>query len=111
ELALIAATVGRETVTRRGVHALEITVEDDVGDAGDRIGAVKRRSAVGQDLYPADCGHRDDRQIDRLGEPAIRQPPPVEQRERCIDAKAPQVERRTTRDILVVASRSGSDSW
>src|SRR5690606_14588685 len=81
-------------VTQLG--AVEVLAQDDVDHAADGVGAVHRRSAVGQDLDALDRGQRDGVDVGarggrhRVGRGATA----VDQHEGTAGAEAAQVDRR-----------------
>src|SRR3546814_4381198 len=76
--------IGRRTVSHPQHHAVEIALQDHVGNATDRIGSVDGRCTVGNDLDAIYRLDRDRADVDRLRESAIRHAMAVEQCERCI---------------------------
>jgi hypothetical protein len=62
---------------------LEVGVEQDVDHAGDRVGAVGRRSAAGHGLDALDHRSRNKVEIDRAAIGCRNEPAGVDQRERC----------------------------
>src|SRR5690606_1127517 len=47
------------------LDALEVALQDEVGDAGNRVRAVSGRGAAGDDLDSLERGRRDGRHVDR----------------------------------------------
>lgn len=104
-VAQAVAQVGREvgavalvadTVAGRELQALDVGARDDVHDAGYRIGAVDRRSAVLQHLDAADDRRRNGVQVrGAVGAgAAVDHSAAVEQYERAVDAEPAQIDRR-----------------
>ena len=90
---LVAAALGIGFIgldhQRRPFHR---ALGDEVDHAADGVGAVDRRGAVAQHLDPLQRGHRDDVEVDRIGEiRVVRQPPPVEEHQGLVAAQAAQV--------------------
>src|SRR3546814_12684507 len=81
--------------TRARLESLIVALQDDVGDAGDRIRPIDRRSAVRNDLESVDRAQRDRRDVDALSRRAIGQPVPIEQRARRVAAETAQIDSRT----------------
>src|ERR1043165_1845463 len=65
QLEAVAPIVG--TDLGRGFAALGVVLEDDVDDAGDRIGTVLRGRAITQHFDMVDRAERDQIEIRRLG--------------------------------------------
>src|SRR3546814_14787343 len=91
--------------TRARLESLIVALQDDVGDAGDRIRPIDRRSAVRNDLESVDRAQRDRRDVDALSRRAIGQPVPIEQRERRVAAETAQIDRRSAADIDAIRPR------
>src|SRR4051812_36045516 len=70
-------------------HPLEVVVEDDVDDAGDRAGSPGGGSAAGDELDSLDQVGRHEVEIIVADEA-----PPVDQGERPLKAEAAQLDRR-----------------
>src|SRR3546814_11947646 len=99
------AAVGAGAEPRALLESLRVALLDDVGDAGDRIRPIDRRSAVRNDLESVDRAQRDRRDVDALSRRAIGQPVPIEQRERRVAAETAQIERRAAADIDAIRPR------
>ena len=56
---LEVTAIGRRAEANAGFDARDIAAQDDVGDPGDGIGAVKRGGAVRDDFDAIDRGQRD----------------------------------------------------
>ena len=90
---LVAVVLGRLAVRRLGDGADEILLEDDVDDAGDRVGAVDRRGAILQHFDPLDHFKRNLVQVDKaalrvVGEHRRRDAATVEKNEGGVRAQA-----------------------
>ena len=90
---LVAAALGIGLVgldhQRRPFHR---ALGDEIDHAADGVGAVDRGGAVTQHFDPFQRGHRNDVEVDRIGEiRVVRQAPPVEQHQGLVAAQAAQV--------------------
>src|SRR3546814_10217500 len=99
------AAVGAGAEPRALLESLRVALQDDVGDAGDRIRPIDRRSAVRNDLASVDRAQRDRRDVDALSRRAIGQPAPIEQRARRVAAETPQIARRAAAHIDAIRHR------
>ncbi len=94
---LVAVAPLGHAVARRHFGALEIAAQDDVDHAGDRVGAVDRRGAVGQHLDALDRAERDrvqvdEREVDVLREAVVGDAPAVDQHQRRVLAEVAQAD-------------------
>ena len=90
---LVAAALAPGLVALVGEGAaLDRALGDEVDDAADGVGAVDGRGAVAQHLDPFQRRHRDDVQVDRVGEVGVvGQAPAVQQHQGLVAAQAAQV--------------------
>ncbi len=96
-------------------RAVGLLLENEVDHAGDRIRAVHRRGAAGEDLDPVDQRHRDVRDVGEIavaevGLRVVGDAPAVDQHERVVRAEAAQIDadraRRKPVRVRVVVHRS-----
>src|SRR5690606_33283899 len=57
---VLPVSFGRLAALQVGAEAVETSIEDKVGDAGERVGTVGRRGAAGHDVDPLDEAGRDE---------------------------------------------------
>ena len=84
----------RLAVARRGLHALQTGLGDDVDHAGDRVRAVDGRRAVLEHLDALDHGDRDHVQVDGAvgAGTAVDDAAAVEQHQGAVDAQTAQID-------------------
>src|SRR5690606_7405652 len=78
------------------LDALEVALQDEVGDAGNRVRAVSGRGAAGDDLDSLERGRRDGRHVDRAVGIARGAAAAVDQHQRTVGAHAAQRHRGST---------------
>src|SRR3546814_18992214 len=88
------SAVGRCAETRARFESLIVALQDDVGDAGDRIRTIDRRSAVRNDLESVDRGQRARRDVHALYGRTIGNAVPIQKRERSVTAENRPTARR-----------------
>lgn len=109
EIDILLAVLGRRLITPLDLEAGEIAARDDIGDAGNSVGAIERRGPVLQDLDALNHVHRQRVDVDELravichrrrtGHAAT-----IDQGQRGAEAETPQIElRRAEGEILVGA--------
>jgi hypothetical protein len=87
----------RKTVTAAQLDALVILAQDEVDHPRDRIRAIDRRSAIGDDLDPLNRDRGDGIDIDIVRrDPGKAHPLPVDQRQGCRRPHAAQIDRAAT---------------
>src|SRR3546814_11719657 len=75
--------------------------QKNIGDASDRVGAIKCGGAVCDDLDSIQRRERNRRNIDALYGTVIRNAVPVDERKRRVGPKSTQVKRGGRADILI----------
>jgi hypothetical protein len=108
-LALAKPALRRPADPRPGLHPHPPIAHDDIDHPADRVRAIDRRGAVGEDVHPLDGRQRQARDVGEIGHQAgPGDTTTVDQDEGRVGAQAPQVDAR--RAAGVVAGGVGANA-